>query len=305
MAVMKQMVTVADRDTLRPSNTNSMTGASSHTGEAWHDIEWRQVHRNVRRLQARIVQAVQAGRWGKVKALQRLLTRSFSGKALAVKRVTENQGKRTPGSDGQTWSTPAAKMAAVHQLRQRSYQAAPLRRLYIPKANGQQRPLGIPTMKDRAMQALYRLALDPIAETTADPHSYGFRTGRSTADAIQRCFELLNKPASAQWILEGDIQGCFDHISHEWLLSHIPIEHHILQQWLKAGYLEKQHLLATEAGTPQGGVISPVLANITLDGLEQTLTHGYSARQKQEAKVHLVRYADDWVRHEARYVHGA
>jgi RNA-directed DNA polymerase len=135
----------------------------------------------VRRLQARIVKATQVGRWGKVKALQYLLTHSFSGKVLAVKRVTENQGKRTSGVDGVTWETPEKKSRAVQQLRQRGYRPQPLRRIYIPKSNGKKRPLGIPTMKDRAMLALYLLALDPVAETTADPNSYGFRKERCSS----------------------------------------------------------------------------------------------------------------------------
>src|SRR5437867_839853 len=161
------------------------TGAASHDIVAgWHDIDWQAVHRNVRRLQARIVKATKEGRWGKVKALQRLLTHSFSGKALAVRRVTENQGKNTPGVDQVTWNTPQKKLDAIYSLRQRDYRPQPLRRIYIPKKNGKKRPLGIPVMKCRAMQALYLLALDPIAETTADPNSYGFRPGRSTADAI-------------------------------------------------------------------------------------------------------------------------
>lgn len=210
MAVMKQIATAVNLYTQEPQTTTSLTGASSPTGEKWHDINWRKAHQNVRRLQARIVKATQEGRQGKVKALQRLLTHSFSGKALAVKRVTENQGKRTPGVDGKIWSTPASKMAGLKSLKQHGYQAQPLRRLYIPKSNGKKRPLGIPTMKDRAMQALYKLALDPIAETTGDPNSYGFRKERSTADAITQCFIILSQKNAAQWILEGDIRSCFD-----------------------------------------------------------------------------------------------
>src|SRR3990172_9944980 len=133
------------------------------------------------------------------------------------------------------------------------------------------RPLGIPTMKDRAMQALYLLALDPVAETRADPNSYGFRVGRSCADAIEQCFKVLAERQSAQWVLEGDIKSCFDRISHEWLLAHVPVDKAIVRKWLKAGYLEKGALHPTEEGTPQGGVISPVLANLALDGLETLL----------------------------------
>ena len=272
-------------------------GAASHAEVDWHAIDWRQANHNVRRLQARIVKATQEGRWGKVKALQRLLTHSFSGKALAVRRVTENQGKDTPGVDGDTWETPAKKATALRSLRQRGYRPRPLRRVYIPKSNGKRRPLGIPTMTDRAMQALYLFALDPISETTADPNSYGFRPNRSTADAMAQCFNVLAKSDRAQWVLEGDIKSCFDRISHDWLLAHIPMEKAMLRKWLKAGYMERHVVFPTEEGTPQGGVISPVLANLTLDGLERELralypAQSYSARL---AQVNLVRYADDFI----------
>src|SRR5258708_7635725 len=162
-------------------------GAPTDKPLDWHQINWRQAERTVRRLQIRIAQATQAGKWNKVKALQRLLTHSLSGKTLAVRRVTEKTGKRTPGVDGETWKTPEQKMTAIKQLSQREYQPQPLRRIYIPKRNGARRPLSIPTMHDRAMQALYLLALDPVAETTADLNSYGFRTARSAADAIEAC----------------------------------------------------------------------------------------------------------------------
>src|ERR1700682_2475051 len=229
-------------------------GASPHIDDHWDGILWYRTQRNVRRLQARIVKATKEKRWGKVKALQRLLTHSFSGKALAVRRVTENQGKNTPGVDKVRWNTPQKKINAVYSLRQRDYHPQPLRRIYIPKKNGKKRPLGIPVMKCRAMQALYLLALDPIAETTADPNSYGFRTERSTADAIEQCHIVLSNRGGATWIFEGDIKSCFDRISHEWLLAHIPMNKAILQKWLKAGFMEKQVLHATEEGTPQGGI---------------------------------------------------
>jgi len=272
-------------------------GAAPHELTTWHAIDWQRVHQNVRRLQARIVKATQAGRWGKVKALQRLLTRSFSGKALAVTRVTENQGKRTAGVDQVIWETPEAKTTAVQALRHRPYHPQPLRRVYIPKSNGKQRPLGIPTMHDRAMQALHLLALNPVAETTGDPNSYGFRVERSTADAIEQCFNTLAKKAAPQWILEGDIQACFDRISHDWLLAHVPMDKAMLQKWLKAGYMEQHVRYATEAGTPQGGIISPALANLTLDGLERAVRqlHPPTTRRGQQAKINVVRYADDFV----------
>jgi RNA-directed DNA polymerase len=271
-------------------------GATSDK-EDWHTIDWQAVHRNVCRLQARIVKATQEGRWGKVKALQHLLTHSFSGKALAVRRVTENQGKRTPGVDGEIWNTPRKKATALRTLRQRGYRPQPLRRVYIPKSNGKMRPLGIPAMMDRALQALYLLALDPIAETTADPNSYGFRKERSTADAIEQCHIVLSNRGGATWILEGDIKSCFDRICHNWLLAHIPMPKAILQKWLKAGFLEKQVLYATEEGTPQGGICSPVLMNLTLDGLERKLRERYpkATALSRKAKVNLVRYADDFI----------
>lgn len=192
------------------------TGALSYIKTDWHSINWKKVHQNVNRLQARIVKAVKENKWGKVKALQHLLTHSFSGKALAVRRVTENSGKKTPGVDGEIWNTPEKKITAIKGLKQRGYIASPLRRIYIPKSNGKLRPLSIPVIKDRAIQALYLFALDPIAETQSDPNIYGFRKQRSTADAIKQCHIVLsNHNGAAEWILEGDIKSCFDKISHQ------------------------------------------------------------------------------------------
>jgi RNA-directed DNA polymerase len=273
--------------------TATFAGAPSHNKVNWNAIDWQKANRNVNRLQARIVKATQEGRWGKVKTLQHLLTHSFSAKALAVKRVTENSGKHTPGVDGEIWNTPKKKAIAISSLRQRGYHPKPLRRIYILKKNGKMRPLGIPTMKDRAMQALYRLALDPIAETIADRNSYGFRLQRSTADAIEQCFNILAPKRSASWILEGDIKSCFDHISHNWMLANIPTDKAMLRKWLKAGFIEKHIFFNTEEGTPQGGVISPVLANMTLDGLERKLKDNF--RRKPSLKVNFVRYADDFI----------
>jgi len=264
----------------------------------WHSVEWRKVNQTVRRLQARIVKATQAKRWNKVKALQHLLTHSLSGKLFAVKQVTENSGKRTSGVDKVTWETPEKKITDVHSLKSRGYKPLPLKRVYIPKSNGKTRPLGIPTMKDRAMQALYLLALDPISETTADPNSYGFRKGRSTADAIEQCFNALSRKTSAQWIFEGDIKGCFDNISHEWLLQNVPMNKAILRKWLKAGYLDKSAFNRTDDGTPQGGIISPVLANLVLDKLETELKRRFptdSTKKRIAQQVNFVRYADDFI----------
>jgi RNA-directed DNA polymerase len=281
--------------------TAQAVGAVSSEAAEWYAIDWQAIHRNVRRLQARIVQAVKEGRWGKVRALQRLLTHSFSSKVLAVRRVTENQGKKTPGVDREIWDTPELKMQAVQKLKRRGYQPQPLRRVYIPKRDGvTMRPLGIPTMTDRAQQALYLHALDPVVEATADHNSYGFRQQRSCADAVEQCFTALSQ-SNPQWILEGDIKSCFDRISHDWLLAHVPLDRVILQKWLKAGYMDKHVLHATTDGTPQGGIISPALANCALDGLERLLKEKFPPKKPLPSLggklpcVNLIRYADDFI----------
>ncbi len=280
-------------------NVAAWTCAPSGMEAAWSGIDWDHCRHQVRRLQARIVKATQGGRWGKVKALQWLLTHSFCGKALAVKRVTENKGKRTAGVDRILWSTPGAKWQAMLSLKRRGYQPLPLRRVYIPKRNGKMRPLGIPTMKDRAMQAVHLLALEPVSETTADRNSYGFRPERSTADAIEQCFKVLAQRDSAQWILEADIRGCFDNISHDWLLANIPTDKAVLRKWLKAGFMEGTILYPTDDGTPQGGIISPTLANMALDGLEALLKKAFRGTSSSgvwvNPKVRLIRYADDFI----------
>jgi RNA-directed DNA polymerase len=281
--------------------TAQAVGAVSREAAEWYATHWPAIHRNVRRLQVRIVQATKESRWGRVRALQRLLTHSYSGKVLAVRRVTENTGKATPGVDQEIWDTPEKKIQAVRALKRRGYRSQPLRRVYILKSDGKtMRPLGIPTMIDRGQQALHLLALDPVVETTADRNSYGFRQKRSCADAIGQCFLALRR-ANAQWILEGDIKSCFDKISHDWLLAHVPMDRVILQKWLKSGYMDKHVLHESMDGTPQGGIISPALANCALDGLERVLQEKFPAEKRlrslggKKPCVHLVRYADDFV----------
>jgi RNA-directed DNA polymerase len=274
---------------------DAATQACAPSDLSWTGINWADVQRQVRRLQTRIVKSTQAGRHNKAKALQWLLTHSFSGKALAVKRVTENKGKNTPGVDTVTWKTPRAKTNAIASLKRRGYSALPLRRVMIPKKNGKLRPLGIPVMRCRAMQALHLLALEPIAETTADANSYGFRPARATADAGEQCFNALAKKASAQWVLEADIKACYDEISHAWMIANIPTDKVILQKWLKAGYVYQDALFPTEAGVPQGGIISPVAANMTLDGLETMLLEKFPRAKLPSMKMNMVRYADDFI----------
>lgn len=274
--------------------TTQVVGALKDKPICYHSIEWDKCYRVVRRLQARIVKAVNEKRWGKVRSLQRILTHSFSAKALAVRRVTENRGKKTPGVDGETWISPTAKARAILSLNPRGYKPQPVRRIYIPKKNGKRRPLGIPTMKDRAMQAVQLLALDPIAETIAEPHSYGFRPKRGTADAIERCFKVLAHKSNPDWILEADIKGCFDNISHDWLLENIPMDKRLLANWLTAGIMENRLYHPTKAGTPQGGILSPVLANMVLDGISRMLEE-HGVRGRRGAKVNVARYADDFI----------
>lgn len=279
--------------------TAQAVGATSNEAKQWYAIDWPTIERNVRRLQVRIAQATKEGKWNKVRALQHLLTHSHSGKVLAVRRVTENAGKKTPGVDRVIWDTPEKKIRAVQELNRRGYQPQPLRRAYILKSDGKtKRPLGIPTMFDRAMQALHLLALDPIVETTADANSYGFRQKRSCADAIQQCFNALTD-TNTQWILEGDIRSCFDKISHDWLMTHVPMDRVILRKWLKSGYMEQQIFHETTEGTPQGGIASPALANCALDGLERALKEKYPSQRPVKSfdgknpSVNFIRYADD------------
>ena len=278
---------------------NVKTCASSDGAAAWEQIDWDKAAAYVKKLQMRIVKAHKEGRHGKVKSLQWLLTHSFYGKALAVKRVTENNGKKTAGVDHELWTTPKRKYEAIGELKRRGYKPTPLKRIYIPKKNGKKRPLSIPTMRDRAMQTLYKIALEPIAEITADPNSYGFRAKRCVQDAIEQCFTVLNKSKSPKWVLEGDIKGCFDNISHDWMMEHIPMDKQVLKKWLECGYIETGRLFPTESGAPQGSPISPIICNMVLDGLEERLREKYHKTKRQGKayfpKVNFVRYADDFI----------
>ena len=262
--------------------------ASSHQKLNWTSINWKKVRRKVQELQMRIAKAVGEGKFRLARSLQWLLTHSFYGKLLAIRRVATNKGKTTPGVDGVVWNSQRKKMQAVNLLKRRGYRPLPLRRVYIKKKNGKLRPLSIPAMRDRAMQALHALSVVPVAETTGDLNSYGFRYGRGCADAIKQCYNCLAKRKSPRWILEADIQACFDTIDHEWMLNNIPIDKRILRSWLDAGYVDKGKLYPTKAGTPQGAIISPVLANMTLDGLEVAVKNA----APKGAKVHVIRYAD-------------
>ena len=270
----------------------------------WKSIDWKKAEAEVSRLQARIAKATQEKKWNTVKRLQYLLSHSYYAKALAVRKVTTNKGKHTPGIDKELWNTPAVKMRNVLILTDKGYKAKPLRRVLVEKpGKKKKRPLGIPCKYDRAMQALYALALDPVSETTADEKSFGFRRGRSAQDACEYIFTALSRRTSPEWVLEGDIKGCFDHISHDWLIDHIPMDKSVLKQFLKAGFVFQNELFPTDEGTPQGGVISTILANMALDGMQKVLSDRFHTnrlgkidlRFKNAHKVNLVRYADDFI----------
>lgn len=254
----------------------------------WTEIDWKRVRRNVRNLRQRIYRATQEQHWGKVRSLMKLMLRSYSNLLESVRRVTqENKGKGTAGVDRHLVLTPKGRMRLVRgMLEHRLWMAKPVRRVYIPKASGK-RPLGIPTIKNRVAQAIVKNALEPSWEARFEGNSYGFRPGRSCHDAVAHCWLRLNSHCTHKWILDADIKGAFDNISHDFILQalgNLP-GRELVKQWLKAGYVEAEVLHATDSGVPQGGVISPFLANIALDGLERLCS----------GKFGFVRYADDFI----------
>jgi RNA-directed DNA polymerase len=265
-------------------------GAEGHaTPTDWSQINWRKAYRVVRNLRRRIFRAATQRHWKRLRSLTQLLLRSHSNLLLSIRQVTQvNDGKHTPGVDGEIADTPEKRAALVDHLRgYQPWKASPVRRVYIPKANGKQRPLGIPTIRDRIMQAVVKNALEPRFESEFEAKSYGFRPGRSCQDAIADIHTALSDSASGKqpWVLDADIKGAFDHINHAYVLTRIGQMpgRELVKQWLQAGYVEWGTVHETTEGSPQGGVVSPVLANIALDGLQAHLGTGYR----------YVRYADD------------
>jgi RNA-directed DNA polymerase len=265
----------------------------------WNAVDWRQVNQCVRNLRQRIFRASRKNDHRKVRSLQKLMLRSRANALKSVRQVTqENKGKLTPGADRIVVKTVQERAELVDRLMSHQpWRASPVRRVYIPKAIGKLRPLGVPTVLDRAMQAMVKNALEPYWEARFEPCSYGFRPGRGCHDAIGRVYNVATPIRRRKWVLDADIEGAFDNIGHEALLKAIgefPARE-LIRQWLKAGYMEQGMFYASESGTPQGGVISPLLANIALHGMEAAVGVKYFSRGDNVGKRCLVRYADDFV----------
>ena len=279
----------------------------------YQEIDWKICHsclcakskgEKVAALQTRLVEAHRAKDVRGIKDLQRSIVTSFAARALAVRKVTFNKGGNTPGVDGVKWDSPRKKINAISELQHYTqkpgeYKAKPVKRVHIPKpGKAEKRPLGIPTLLDRAMQAVYLYSIDPLVEETSDVNSYGFRPYRGAREAAAKIRDTLGKDYSPNWLLDADIEKCFDKINHDWLMEHVPIvDREVLETCLRSGATTGAGTEPTGVGVPQGGVISPTLSNIALNGLEkcaQACT-AHMVSKRERTKVYLIRYADDFI----------
>lgn len=270
--------------------------------QLWHKIDWKEVNKKVAELQEAILKAYQTEKMATVYKLQRKLILSFEGRAKAVRKVVTNSGGKTPGIDNEKVNCPAQYFDKIKWLKTvvespKNYKASPLKRVYIPKPGKKElRGLGIPTINDRIVQAIYHMAIDPVVEEKSDINSFGFRKERSTHDAIIYFKNYMDKHYAPRWVLEADIKKCFDRISHYFLMENTPIcDKQVLEQWLKSGVINEGSFENTEEGTPQGGIISPTLCNIALNGLEETIKNSVKWEKKVSPGIKIIRYADDIV----------
>lgn len=281
------------------------TSAVSPHMQIWEMIDWKKIYTYVKKLRQRIFRAEQLGQKRKTRKLQRLMIKSKANLLLSIKRVTQiNKGKQTAGIDGQTVLTSKDRIKLFNLLEKyniKHIRPRPARRVYIPKKNGKMRPLGIPIIKDRIFQNIVKSALEPQWEARFEPSTYGFRPKRSTQDAIVNLFTKLHSRSTRKWIFEGDFKGCFDNLNHEYILNclvEFPARDTI-QKWLKAGFVDNDSFNDTDSGTPQGGIVSPLLANIALHGMGEELGVSYymdkGYHKLGRKSVGVVQYADDFV----------